>query len=230
MKRCLITGASRGIGRAIAERLAGENVEIFLHGRDPAALAETAACARSAGATAHELLFDLSDCSQVLAMIGALGAEPLDLLVNNAGMAVVKPLEAITTDEWQKIFAVNVTAPFLLTKECASRMQAGSSIVNILSVAAKNAFAGWSAYCMSKFALDGFMRAARDELRGRGVRVINIYPAATDTEIWRAVEGTWPREKMMPASEVAEAVAYALARPGAVLVEDVTLGSLGGAL
>jgi NAD(P)-dependent dehydrogenase (short-subunit alcohol dehydrogenase family) len=109
-------------------------------------------------------------------------------------------------------------------------MPAGANIVNILSVAAKNAFSGWSAYCMSKFALDGLMRAVREELRERGVRVINIYPAATDTEIWGAVEGTWPREKMMPASEVAEAVAYALARPMSVLVEDVTLGNLGGAL
>ena len=76
-------------------------------------------------------------------------------------------------------------------------MKAGASIVNILSIAAKTGFANWSSYCMSKFALEGFSQSIREELRPRGIRVLNIYPAATDTEIWEPIEGNWPREKMM---------------------------------
>jgi NADP-dependent 3-hydroxy acid dehydrogenase YdfG len=109
-------------------------------------------------------------------------------------------------------------------------MPPGSSIVNILSVAAKTAFPNWSVYCMSKFALEGFTRCVREELRDRKVRVINVYPAATDTDIWSQVEGQWHRERMMSATQVGDAVAFALARPRDTLVENITLSSLVGNL
>ena len=83
---------------------------------------------------------------------------------------------------------------------------------------------------MSKFALDGFMQAVREELRSRGIRVINIYPAATDTEIWNSVEGSWPREKMMSAEQIADAVSFALGQPATVAVESITVANVGGAL
>ncbi len=131
-------------------------------------------------------------------------------MINNAGVAVVKPLDQITLQEWQTIFAVNVTAPFLLTQRLLPMMPSGASIVNILSVTAKTGFPSWSAYCMSKFALEGFSQSVREEVRPRGIRVLNIYPAATNTEIWNAVEGEWPREQMMLPEEIGDAVAYAL--------------------
>jgi NADP-dependent 3-hydroxy acid dehydrogenase YdfG len=83
---------------------------------------------------------------------------------------------------------------------------------------------------MSKFALEGFSQSVREELRERKIRVINIYPAATDTEIWNNVEGEWPRKKMISAEEVANAVVFAISQPTAVLVENITLGSLSGSL
>ena len=83
---------------------------------------------------------------------------------------------------------------------------------------------------MSKFALEGFSQAVREELRPRGIRVLNIYPAATATEIWNGIEGEWPREKMLSAAEVAEAVAFALSRPREVAVENITLQSSAGVL
>src|SRR2546423_6284572 len=109
-------------------------------------------------------------------------------------------------------------------------MPPGSSIVNVLSIAAKTGFANWSAYCMSKFALEGFSQCVREELRDRKIRVINVYPAATDTEIWDQIEGKWPRKKMMSATEAADSVAFALARPTDTLVENITLSSLAGNL
>ncbi len=125
---------------------------------------------------------------------------------------------------------VNVTAPFLLTQRFAPQMPPGASIVNILSVAAKTGFANWSAYCMSKFALEGLFQSVREELREHKIRVINIYPAATDTNIWKNVEGDWPREKMISPNYVASAVAYALSRPADVALESITLSSATGNL
>src|SRR5881227_3837365 len=212
MKRYLITGASRGIGRAIAERLAGRDVELLLHGRDTVALAQTCKIVEPQCAKMAPLTHDLATARGVSDLIAEAGREPVELLVNNAGIAVVKPFTEITSIEWEQTVGVNITAPFLLSQRFAPRMPPGSSIVNILSVAAKSGFPGWSAYCMSKFALEGFSRCVREELRDRKIRVINVYPAATDTEIWDQIEGKWPRKKMMSATEVADSVVFALAR------------------
>ena len=230
MKRYLITGASRGIGRAIAEKLAESNVTLFLHGRDVAALRETTNLVEAKGAISRQLRADLGDKSSVEALIEQVSGEPLEALINNAGIAVVKPLNKISIEEWERTFAINVTAPFLLSQGLIPAMSRGGSIVNILSIAAKTGFAGWSSYCMSKFALEGFSQAIREELRARKIRVINIYPAATDTDIWNAVEGERPREKMISAEQVASTVAYALAQPPDVLIENITLGNLSGRL
>jgi short-subunit dehydrogenase len=230
MKRYLITGASRGIGRAIAEQLAADDAVLLLHGRDTVALAQTRKAVEPRCAEVVLLVHDLAKRSGVCDLIAQVGNAPIDLLVNNAGVAVVKPFTEITTIEWEQTVGVNITAPFMLTQHFASRMPPGSSVVNILSIAARSGFPNWSAYCMSKFALEGFSQSVREELRDRKIRVINVYPAATDTDIWSQVEGKWPRDKMMSATQVAEAVAFALARPIETLVENITLSSLAGNL
>ena len=229
-KRILITGASRGIGRAIAEKLAEPDVTLLLHGRDTVALAETCKSVQSQCAGVIKLIHDLATEKGVSNLISQVGGDPLDVLLNNAGIAVVKPFREITPDEWNQTFGVNVTAPFLLMQRFVGQMPPGSSIVNILSIAAKTGFANWSAYCMSKFALEGFSQAVREELREHRIRVLNIYPAATNTEIWDDVSVDWPREKMISAEEVASAVAYALSRPENVAVENVTLSNAAGNL
>jgi 3-oxoacyl-[acyl-carrier protein] reductase len=230
MKRYLITGASRGIGRAIAEKLAAPDVALLLHGRDTVALADVCKTVKPHCAGVVELIHDFAVTSGVSELIAAVGKDPLDLLVNNAGVAIVKPFGEITRIEWQQTVGVNITAPFLLTQHFAPNMRPGSSIVNILSIAARTGFANWSAYCMSKFALEGFSQSVREELRDRKIRVINIYPAATNTDIWKSVEGNWPREKMISPNDVASAVAYALSRPADVALENISLSSLAGNL
>ena len=230
MKRFLITGASRGIGRAIAEKLAAPDNVLLLHGRNREALARTCRLVAAKSGKAIPLLFDLRRASRVEKMLEVVGDEPLDALIHNAGIALVKPFEQITLPEWDTLFAVNVTAPFLLTQRLAPKMEAGASIVNILSIAAKNGFPGWSCYCMSKFALEGFSQCVREEVRPRGIRVLNIYPAATNTEIWNSVQGEWPRDKMLLPEEIGDAVAYALSRPPGVVVENIDLLNLTGRL
>src|SRR5215210_1112771 len=165
MKRVLITGASRGIGRAITEKLASPDKELLLHGRDNVALAEVCKSVQPRCGGVLKLAHDLATKAGVSRLIDAVGAAPLDLLVNNAGIAVVKPYNEITEIEWEQTIGVNVTAPFMLIQHFAPRMPPGSSVVNILSVAAKTGFPGWSAYSMSKFALEGLSQSIRDELR-----------------------------------------------------------------
>ncbi len=230
MKRILITGASRGIGRAIAGKLAAPEVTLLLHGRDTVALAETCKAIQSRCADVVKLIHDLATEKGVAGLISQVGGDPLDVLINNAGIAVVKPFREITFEEWKQTIGVNVTAPFLLMQCLTGQMPPGSSIVNILSIAAKTGFENWSAYCMSKFALEGFSQSVRAELRERRIRVLNIYPAATNTEIWDDVAGEWPREKMISADQVADAVVFALTRPENVAAENITLSNAAGNL
>src|SRR5437867_5715717 len=164
MKRYLITGASRGIGRAIAQKLAAKDATLLLHGRDTVALAETRKMVELLCAKVVPLIYDLAFTSGVRDLIAEVGNRPLHLLVNNAGVAIVKPFAEITEVEWEQTVGVNVTAPFLLTQHFAPKMPPGASIVNILSIAAKTGYANWSAYCMSKFALEGFSQSVREEL------------------------------------------------------------------
>ncbi|MBD3258458.1 SDR family NAD(P)-dependent oxidoreductase [candidate division GN15 bacterium] len=227
-ERVLITGASRGIGRAIAGTLAAEHRELIITGRDQEALVEVFTELEDACGKVTILTHDLGDPDDVDELVAKIGKEPLHLLVNNAGIAIVKPLEDITYDDWQDTLDINVTAPFLLTQKLVPLMPEGASIVNILSVAAKTVFPGWSSYIMSKYAQRGFAEAIREELRPKGIRVINVYPAATNTEIWEDVAGDFDGDKMMSPDEVAAAVMFALERPANILVDDISLGRLEG--
>jgi len=230
LKQYIITGASKGIGRAIALRLAANGIHFYLVGRDSKALDSTLEEVEKSGARGTIIECDFAQTESLAQLCKKIDSSQIDLLINNAGMAVVKPFEEITLEEWNKTFAVNVTAPFMLLKNLNKRLHAGASVVNILSIAARTGFPHWSSYCMSKFALDGFTRSVREELRPRGIRVINIYPAATNTEIWEGLPGDWPRDKMMSPEEIADAVQFALERPASVLVEDITIGNTSGSL
>ncbi len=230
MKNGIVTGASRGIGRAIAARLGKAGYNLILQGRDVEDLAESCRLVQEANGKAVPVIADLSDPTGVDELVNGVEFVPPHLLVNNAGVAYVKPFEDLTLEEWQETIAVNVTAPFLLVKKLLPVMSHDASIVNILSVAAKAGIPGWSSYCMSKFALDGFMQSIREELREKGVRVINIYPSATGTELWDHIKGNWPKEKMLAAEEVAEAVFFAAERPSSVLIENISLGNIAGKL
>ncbi len=230
MPNILITGASKGIGRAIAIKLASKDSHIFIHGRDQKALAEVSQTIEKKGGRSTPVTADIATTAGCEKIIAAVSKITIDVLVNNAGVAYVQPLEKQTLDEWHKTVAVNITAPFLITQRLLPGMHRGSSVVNILSIAAKSGFAGWSSYCMSKYALRGFAESIREELRPRGIRVINIYPAAVATDVWAGIEGNWPKEQMLSPEQIAEAVAFALSRPGDVIVDDITIENVAGDL
>jgi short-subunit dehydrogenase len=201
---------------------------LILTGRNETGLEETAGLIHDTGASAEIIIADISASAGIDRIVSFLVGSPLHVLVNNAGVAFIGPVENLTREQWDTTLAVNVTAPFLLIQKLLPSMSSGASIVNILSVAATTVFAGWSSYCMSKYALDGFSKALREELRPRGIRVINVYPAATATSMWDSVPGKWSKDAMLDPREVADAVRYALEQPGSVMVESIHLGNIKG--
>jgi 3-oxoacyl-[acyl-carrier protein] reductase len=211
-------------------RLAEKGKLLFLHGRDKKALQITSRMVKAGKGKCTLIAADLSNLTGVEKLLTQVGSQEIHLLVNNAGIAVVKPVHKITFSEWQTSLFLSVTVPFLLVQRLLPQMPSGSSIVNILSVAATQGFPNWSSYCAGKFALDGFSKCLREEMRGKGVRIINVYPKATDTGLWNDVPGKWPAQKMMKPEEVAEAVYFAVNRPSTTLIEDIYLGNVAGNL
>src|SRR5438046_9425640 len=127
MKRYLITGASRGIGRAIAEKLAAPDLTLLLHGRDTIALAKVCKKVKSRCADVVRLIHDLAIPSGVSDLIAAVGNDPLDLLVNNAGIGVVKPFGESRPIGWEQTLGVKVAAPLLLPPRVAQEIALGAS-------------------------------------------------------------------------------------------------------
>lgn len=226
MKRVLITGSSRGIGRSIAVKLASKETHMILHGRDKNALDQVSKEVEALGSSAEVIVADLNSLDDIMRLAECGKSDPIDILINNAGIASkTEPAVEIDLEDWERVFRVNVTAPFLLIKELAPKMTKGSSIVNILSGASYTGYPYWSAYCMSKFALNGFSKSVREELRADGIRMINIYPGSTDTDIWKEIPGEFDRSKMMSPDCVADTVVMALKQPENVLVEGVRINN-----
>lgn len=223
MKNIVITGASRGIGRSCALKLAGKDTTLFLNGRDEKELAKSCQMVKDLGAEARLLIYDLSVPQNVLEMADQIKVDKIDCLIHNAGIAIVQSLEELTLEAWQKTFDVNVTAPYLLTQKLLDKYYDKTTIVNIISIAAQKGFKDWSSYCMSKYALDGFMKSIREELRDKKIRVINLYPGSVATDIWNDLGIEFDKSKMMRPDDIAEAVVMAVNQPQQTVVEEMTL-------
>lgn len=228
----VITGASRGIGRATALALATPGTRLILAARSAAALAETAAAASTRGSEALPVTCDVTSEDQVHALVAS-AATPtgrLDVVVHSVGGALVAPFEQIELAAWEEALRAQLTSLFLVCKHAAPRMAGGGLLVNIASVAARQAFPGWAAYSAAKHGTLGFLNAVREELRPRGIRVTSVLPAATDTDLWAAVPGTWNRANMLRPDDVAAAVATLVSYPPHVTVEELLIGHVAGRL
>ncbi|MFS8858178.1 SDR family oxidoreductase [Synechococcus sp. H55.7] len=234
-ERALITGASRGIGKAVALRLAEEGIAVALVARSHPDLLAVQAEIQAKGGKAEVFPIDLADLpalpQQLQALLDRFGG--CDVLVNNAGVAYVGPLANVALSDWQRVIDLNLTAAFLCAQAVlpAMRRQRFGVIVNVVSIAGKRAFPNWGAYCASKFGLLGFSQALAEEERQHGIRVTSLCPGAVDTPLWDTdtVQVDFDRSKMLSPEWVADLIAYLVRLPRGAVVEDLTLMPAAGA-
>ena len=229
----LVTGGSRGIGLAVARALAREGATVILTGRDEKALRRASEeINREGGATvSHACDVREEDSVEELFETVRRHFPSLDVLINNAGIAQTSAsVERLSVEQWRATIETNLTGAFLCTQAALPMMRRGATIVNNVSVAATTPFAGMAAYNASKAGLLAFTNTLREELRGRGIRVIAFTPGATDTDIWKQFWKDAPREKMMSAESVADALVAALTLPANATVQDLVITPTGGAL
>ena len=187
-KTALITGASRGLGRAMAVALAGAGATVALVSRDEAKLHEVAKAIREGGGRAEVFVADVSDEAQVARVRAEFAAklgERLDILINNAGINLRKPITEFTLAEWNNVIGTNVTSVFLLCRAFVPMMKGRGygRIINMTSMMSHISLPGRTAYSASKSALLGFNRALALELAGDQITVNGISPGVCDTEI-----------------------------------------------
>ncbi len=230
-KVAVVTGASRGIGLAIAHALGGEGCALALAARNHSALANATKELSAVPVLANAC--DVSRESDVTRLVAAVRERfgRVDVLVNNAGVShALHNVQDLPLSDWQHNLDINLTGIFLCTRAALPLMSRGGAIVNNLSVAARSVFPGEAAYCASKFGALGFTNTLREELRPRGIRVIALIAGATDTAIWNQFMPEAPREKMLRPETVAAAVVNALVLPENVTVEELVLGPTRGAI
>ncbi len=228
----VITGASRGIGRATAEAFAGAGCSLALCARDAKSMDEKEWAERLqtpvlAGGC------DVRSEVSVAEFFAAVGRRygRIDVLVNNAGLVgPMAKIEQIRLEDWRQVIDTNLTGTFLATRAALPLMTRGGAIVNTLSVAARRGFTGQAMYTAAKHGARGFTETLREELRERGIRVIGFYPGATDTEIWEQFYPNAPRDRMMAPETVAQAVLQAVLLPVEATVEELMIGPTVGAI
>jgi NAD(P)-dependent dehydrogenase (short-subunit alcohol dehydrogenase family) len=222
----LITGASQGIGLAIANALAEQGCNLILTARNEKSLEKARRELQRYQVRVLAQPCDVRDPNSANSLFRAIRREfpHLHILINNAGIGHKSlPIEKLPFPTWRDVLATNLDGTFLITQAALGMMRTGATIVNNLSIAATRVFAGSSAYNASKHAALGFTNTLREELRPRGIRVIGLQPGATDTDIWKTL---WPqaaRRKMMSAESVAQAVLAAILLPLNVTVENIEI-------
>jgi 3-hydroxy acid dehydrogenase / malonic semialdehyde reductase len=217
----IVTGASRGIGRAIAMRLAVD-YDIVAVARSRDELDELATVIREAGAQCSPIQLDVTDGDAVASGIGGIAA---DVLVNNAGVATMKPLLDLAPDEWRTMVDVNFNALYHVTRAVMPGMVARrrGHIVNIGSIAGRSAFIGGSCYAATKAAVTSFSESLMLEVRHSGVRVSVVMPGSVATDLFpEGTDMSW----MIEPEDIANAVAYVVSTPENVLVHRLEVRPL----
>ena len=224
MRTALVTGASRGIGRAIAERLARDDYEVVVAARNRAELDQAVAAIVAAGGRARALVLDVSDPQAVAAALT--GAE-LDVLVNNAGIGNLKPFMELTAADWQRTIDVNVNALYHVTHAVLPGMIARRSghVCTIGSISSRSAFVGGSCYAATKAFVTAWSESLMLELREHGVKVSVVMPGSVATHFDEHVPSDADAWKLR-AADVADTVSHVIATPPNVLVHRAEVRTL----
>lgn len=211
--RCVVTGGSTGIGLAIARQLAAAGGRVAICARTAETLEAAATELRETGAEILSLRVDVSQEEEVDSFVRAVNEAwgGADLLVNNAGIGVFGTFVDLDIDDYDRVFAVNVRGLFLCSRAFAPGMveQGGGVIVNVASLAGKNAFAGGAIYSASKHAVMGMSKSMMLDLRPHGVRVLTVCPGTVYTPFFDRVDQFNPvEERSLQADDVAEMILH----------------------
>ncbi|WP_405411843.1 SDR family oxidoreductase [Streptomyces decoyicus] len=228
-----ITGASSGIGEATARRLAADGHQVFLGARRTDRLERLVEEITEEGGTAAFGKLDVTDAADMHAFIDAAVCEygRIDVLVNNAGVMPLSPLEALKTDEWDRMIDVNVRGVLygIAAALPVMRVQGGGHFVNIASVGAYEVSPTAAVYCATKFAVRAISEGLRQESAG-DIRVTLVSPGVTESELADSISDPAAREAMktyravaLPAAAIAEAIAYAVSQPSQVDVNEIVV-------
>ena len=224
----LVTGGSRGIGRAIALRLASMGASVAICGRDPKALQSVEAELTGRTARVFSQVADVTRSADVESFVAkteaALG--PISILVNNAGVGGFGPAHEKSDEDWDRVLNTNLKSVFLVSRAVApSMIRAGrGDIINISSLAGRNAFAGGGLYCASKWGVQGLSACMAEDLREHGIRVSVICPGSVATEF----SGRGPKDpsKVLTANDVAHAVAMIVTQGPQSFLSEIHLRPL----
>lgn len=225
----LVTGAGRGIGRAVAVAFGARGDEVVLASRSAGDLSAASGEVSAAGApAARPVLCDVTDEAAVEALVSSAGA--LDVVVCAAGVARVGPFTGLSAAEFEQTVRTSLLGTFLCCKHAVGSMRPGGLLVVLSSIAGRTGFPEWSAYAAAKFGLVGFSQSIREELRPRGIRVTTVLAGAVDTPLWDDVPGTWDRAGMLRAADVARAVVALADEPAHVSVDELVISHVAGKL
>jgi 3-oxoacyl-[acyl-carrier protein] reductase len=224
----LVTGGSRGIGRAIATRLAGMGAGVAICGRDAGALAAVAADLRTRTASVFSQVADITRSADVSSLVEAAqhALGPITILVNNAGIGGFGPAHEKSEEAWDRVLDTNLKSLFLMSRAVVPSMirRGGGDIVNISSLAGRNTFAGGGLYCASKWGVYGLSGCMAEDLREHGIRVSVVAPGSVATEF----SGRGPKDptKVLKPEDVAHAVAMIVTQGPQSFVSEVQLRPL----
>jgi short-subunit dehydrogenase len=229
-----ITGASRGIGAAIASAFAADGALVVLTGRSVPALRKKVKGIRDNGGEAAWFRCDVQNEKSVTLTFKAISTRygKVDILVNNAGVTYFKPFARTTPHDFDHVLATNLRGLFLTAQSVLGGMMKRKNgvIVNILSVSAITTFKNSSAYSASKAGALALSRGLRAEVRKSGVRIIDILPGAVETTMWDREERKKYHSRMMQPEDVAEIVLAAVHSPKRLLTEEIVLRPISGDL
>ncbi|MBF2016419.1 MAG: SDR family oxidoreductase [Rivularia sp. T60_A2020_040] len=236
-KKCaLITGASSGIGKQTALAFASSGIDVALLGRSTEKLAAVENAAIKAGVKAKTYVVDLANLSKVQEQISqvALDFGKIDILVNNAGMGYTATLSQTSLSDWQKVIDLNLTSVFECIKGIlpSMREQKTGTIINVASIAGKQAFANWGAYSVSKAGVIALSQALAQEERKNGIRVTAVCPGAVNTELWdsETVNADFDRSNMLTPEIVAQSILHTALLPKQAVVDELILMPSAGVL
>lgn len=229
-----VTGAGRGIGKAIAEALGKEKAVLALSSRTADEIKSVAESVNANGGKACSFPCDVSSETDVSGTVKkiekTLGG--INLLINNAGVAKFAPLVETSIDDWDRMMNINLKGAFLCIREVLPSMieKKSGHIINIVSVAGIEPFSNSSAYCSSKYGMMGLTSVTREEAREHNIKVTAILPGTVNTPIWDDIGGDFDRSKMMPPEDIAQAVLAACKQSEKTSIENIIIRPAAGNL